>query len=111
MYSFRFTTISDDIGDILQLAKWDGHQRPAAIYTITQNGQGYCNCPGSIRGPICKHIELVQKVFKLCETEQLGLPQVALIGAFYDDEKELLYTPADNEGIPISGAFNLAYHH
>ena len=52
------------------VTKWEGGERPTAIYTVTENNRGVsCNCPGSYRDKNCKHIQLVKEYMKNPKSE------------------------------------------
>lgn len=99
-YSFRVNKFQS-----LCLAKWDGHKEPADVYTITSLGKGKCDCQGSMRQPYCKHRKMVEHVLEVLQTHNLS--GLALIGAFYDEDSDLLYLPEDGEGIPLTGAVDI----
>jgi 2'-5' RNA ligase len=55
---------SDKPGTFL-VTKWEGSDRPSAVYTITESNRGLsCNCPNSYRDKNCKHIQLVKDYIK-----------------------------------------------
>lgn len=84
----------------LVLTKWDGHKLPAERYIVTAQGRGVCDCMGWSRTSDgrCKHVRIAEEV------ANTGL---SWVGAFYDFDRKLLYTPEDGEGIPLRGAFNI----
>lgn len=55
------------------VTKWEGGERPTAIYTVTENNRGMsCNCPGSHRDKNCKHIQLVKEHMKKKTESSIG---------------------------------------
>lgn len=93
LYSFRLE------GSVMRIRKWDGHKAPTDWYSITNKGKGSCDCFGALRGQgMCKHRQMMERLFKL------GLN---LMGCFYDYDHDILYTPEDGEGVPLSGAVDI----
>jgi hypothetical protein len=84
----------------LQLAKWDGGKLPAETYYITNRGYGHCDCMGSSRNNYCKHKQIVDKWMAT---------GVSFAGGFYDWERDIIYTPEDGEGIPLTGALEIPH--
>lgn len=89
LYSFRPNRTGE-----LVIAKWCGGREPTTTYEISSMGKGRCNCIGSTRKPYCKHRRIVDTVEAICM--QAGFP---IWGCYWDDTHQLLYTPADGEGV------------
>lgn len=87
------------VGSTMELTKWDGHREPLETYRISMKGKGKCNCQGSSRQPYCKHRKLVDQWEKVTATN--------FVGEFYDYATGTCYTPADQEGIPLTGVVNI----
>lgn len=89
----------------LKVTKWDDSENtgkaPTDYYTIGNRGLGRCDCIGSSRNPYCKHRRMVDKVG--VALKKFGLP---MMGCYYDYDRDILYLPADGEGIPIEGSVN-----
>lgn len=85
---------------VIAIAKWvDGRKEPVEIYTIAGS---HCDCLGSRRQPYCKHRRIQDAFAKFQEKEG-----ISPVGVFYDYDKGTFYCPADGEGIPLTGAFDL----
>lgn len=104
LYSFQLRELknwqSGGIIKVLHVAKWDGHERPVAIYKISNGGKGNCDCIGSTRKPYCKHRWMIDHLLK-------AFPNTSFVGCFYDLDRDLLYHPDDGEGIPLTGVVDL----
>ena len=82
------------------IAKFDDqHKEPLDIYTIVNYT---CDCFQGARRQYCKHRKIQDEFHKLKQVHGIG-PE----GVFYDYDRNLFYCPADGEGIPITGAFNI----
>lgn len=85
----------------IAIAKWvDGSKQPVEIYTILNF---HCDCFGSRRQPYCKHRKIQDEFHKLQERDG-----ISPAGVFFDYDTGTFYCPEDGEGIPLTGAFNIA---
>ncbi len=92
LYSFRPTVLNN-----LIVSKWKGGKQPVETYVISMMGKGKCNCMGAIRQPYCRHRKMVDRVTQIVGSQNLG----SAAGCYYDFDRDLLYCPADGEGIPL----------
>ena len=101
MYDEVLYTLRRRASGVVEVAKFDDqHKEPLAVHWINNFT---CDCFQGSRRQYCKHRKIQDEFAKLKE-----MHGISPAGVFYDFDRNTFYCPQDGEGIPLTGAINLA---